>query len=206
MMTQEARHKRIEKLLTMSVVALMRLYHTPRPPRSKVPHQKPGALLRAAARIRAGMCGDVALAEAEALEQAARWEKRALWTERKLQWINSILQPLYQEEDQYRREAELAAFHGAKRMAKRGTGRSVAESLQIMNRGLRGRTRRRGKKEIDPILAQVNSQVRSMRRFCRFEGLEHFAPDWAIEAPTLTMDEVLAALGIAPGDDGEYSM
>jgi hypothetical protein len=204
-MDQKGRHRKIEKLLLMAMVAWKRLYDTPRPTTAAVPHRKPGGLLRAAARIRAGLSDGAATpADADALEQAAAWERRALWTERKLRWINSILQALYREDEGENREAELAAFHGTKRMAKRDAPGSTAESHRIMNRGLRDRAGRRGKSEMSAWLELANKRVLSFRQICRAEGLEHLAPAWAQEAPPVrdvALDDVRVDSGEASANE-----
>jgi hypothetical protein len=143
---REERLAEIERLMTIGVIALRRVWKLLPNPDTQIPKMppvpmKPGDLRRLAARMRDGRVpeGTVPMT-VEEVEKLAVYQKRAIWCWHKMRALEKRLKPLWDAEEAECERIEQAAFHETKSIVMTDPALSVEESLQSMKRAFRERT------------------------------------------------------------------
>lgn len=141
---REERLKEIERLTTIGLVALRRVWKLLPDPDHQLPvmppdPRKPGQLRRLAARMRAGIVPEASVgATADEVERFSVYQKRAIWCWHKMRAIEARLKPLWAAEEAECERIEQAAFHEAKNIVTADPGSPMTESFHTMKRGFRG--------------------------------------------------------------------
>jgi hypothetical protein len=147
-MTREERLAEIERLMTLGVIAALRLWKSLPDPDNQLPHLppqpiKPGQLRRLAARMRDGLVPDGAVdLTIEEVERFAIYQRRAIWCWHKMRALEARLKPLWDAEDAEAQKDEQKAFHRSKKIATAHPGSSMDTTFQSMKRSFRKRVGR----------------------------------------------------------------
>jgi hypothetical protein len=147
---REERIAEIERLMTIGMIALKRVWDLLPDPETQIPQmppdsRKPSRLRRQAARMRAGITPEGAVpATVEEVEKAAVYQRRAIWAWHKMRAIEARLKPLWAAEEAECERIEQEAFHQTKSIVVADPATTMDESFQSMKRSFRERVGRRG--------------------------------------------------------------
>ena len=146
---REERLAEIERLTTIGLIALKRLWSLLPDPESQVPKlppapMKPGDLRRLAARMRAGRVPkDAVPVSVEEVEWTATYQKRAIWVWHKMRALEARLKPLWAAEEAECERIEQMVFHETKSIVAADHCSGMNDSYQTMKRAFRESAGRR---------------------------------------------------------------